>query len=136
MLTLLRAIALLISISAGTAVYYGPGHDWDRIAENQGVQVPAGYTPIAHWDCNTLGRRGLLWLGDAEPLRIIVADCTRPEHIALVRSRDIVAEVPHEIAYQYGFVEAGRIKCRLWLERTNDGAGSRHSNAGKIEGLR
>jgi hypothetical protein len=100
----------------GVAVHYAASWDWDRIAARQGVTVPEGFTPVAHWDCSTLGRTALLQLGTGEHfIPCIVADCTAPAHVALVRGRKIVVEVPFDVAQEYGFA-GGRIEARLYLE--------------------
>jgi hypothetical protein len=100
----------------GFAVHYGESWDWARIADKHGVVIPDEHVPVAHWDCSTLGRTALLQLGTGEHfIPCVVADCTYPEHVALVQDRDIVAEVPFEVAVEYGFV-GGRIEASLYLE--------------------
>ena len=116
-------LSSLMGPLSGRAAHYSPSWgDWRcpptqkcGIAARQGVQVPAGYTPIAHWDCRSLGRRGSLWLDGRGPLRVIVADCTAAEDLETVLRRGIVAEVPYAVAVEYGFA-GGSIDAVLILE--------------------
>lgn len=84
---------------SGKIFYYDKRWDWTRIARNHGLGIPPGRTPIATANCRSLGRTGWLTLGSSvSPVAVFVADCTAPADLALVRRRNIVAEIPWDLA--------------------------------------
>ncbi len=103
-------------ILTGLIAFYSCHHDLYQIAARQGVTVPAGYTPIAHWDCSRLGDWGELTFsvdGTSYTYRVIVVDYTAPEDLALVQARRIVAEVPFAVALATGFLAQGLVPGQL-----------------------
>ena len=96
-LVLLAAPALQPPAETGRVVYYSDTWDWSRIAANHGLAIPDGYTPIAVPDCTQLGYRGELTLPDRR-IPVFIADCAAPEDRAAIERRNIVAEIPYDVA--------------------------------------
>lgn len=116
------------SVLTGHVAYYSDHYNWAAIAANHSIMViPAGFTPIAHLDCGALGprdpdgvrrhpARGLLWIaGQEPPLPVVVVDCTAQKDMALVQSRNIIAEVPYTVSVAYGFTSDGLVTGDLLL---------------------
>ena len=121
-LALTSPLQITSSMTTGRVVYYGPSHDWSRIAELQGVEIPPGLTPIARPDCATLGSTGWIMLPGQDPLPWIQADCTATEDQDLVRSRNIVAEIPYPLASQVpGMIQGGWVEGTLSLDAPTAG---------------
>jgi len=101
-------MTLTAIILTGAIVMYAPAWgDLTPIATFHGVVVPADHYVIAHWDRDKLGWVGTLTIaGQSWP--VVVGDYTHPRDVALVRERDIIAEVPHALAAAAGFARDGR----------------------------
>ena len=95
---------LVVALLVGQAAYYGESWDWDRIAENHGLEVPAGLIPVATPDCYWLGHRADLRIGDGQAIPAYVADCSWAEHYDgpedTIVANSVVVEVPYWLAME------------------------------------
>ena len=107
-------MTLTILLLTGQIAYYGASHDMAAIAARQGVTIPAGYVGIAHYDRDKLGWVGTLSVGGT-CLRVVVVDYTHPDDLALVRRRDIIAEVDYATATALNMLTVGRLPGTLIL---------------------
>lgn len=94
--------------------WLGPAEAKTGIAARQGVVVLPGETPLAYWDCSMLNQRGRLRIA-GRTIPVIVADCTAPQDLSLVRQARIVGELPWPAAERLGLTRVGKMECSLLL---------------------